>query len=635
MRWSTLSATLLVLLTLGAVLGDCSSPAGSASVPALAVSQTANNTLVGSVSRVDVRVLRPGSGTVYVATEPLSDVDLQASARAAAFVAAYLAGVDLFSFDYLVAVRADSPIIGGPSAGLPMSVAIFSALTNSTIRPGVVATGMIFPDGLVGPVGGVPEKVAAALEAGYKLILVPMGQSLYNKTTYVEERVGRRTVIVPTTTLVNVSQIAASRGAVVVEVATLADALRYFTGLDLTLNGSTWRPSLRGDEERLLEKYYALLSEQARGALSRASSEAIRVAKNESLRSYLEDLLSSSESFLNESEKLWDSELYYPALSYAFVSFYTSLAAENTLAAYESGDVRGFASSYIERLRSSLERYRELYSVRTRVGSMSVDEFFCLQEVYARLMDASDSLSKASSLISTSPIEAVYYASYADARMKSAGFWLELADIEREESFPVAYFDRLTAWLLSYAKTCVSYLESLQASGGSFPSIDELEERLSEAVASFEAGDVVAAMALSLEVVLDSTLSLHEIYALDLGSLVGPLKAQISLATTRSGGREPLSAKLYFQMGSSREARGDLGGAIMYYERALLILMTSGVLSQTQRDGLSVSAEILTRSPQPESVSQPSLSVAYVTLSMLVLIAAVLGLLALIERSRT
>ncbi len=64
---------------------------------------------------------------------------------------------------------------GGPSAGLMMALAVYDRLTAGDGTGGlkVAGTGTMSPDGSVGAVGGVAEKVAAAAAAGADLFLVP------------------------------------------------------------------------------------------------------------------------------------------------------------------------------------------------------------------------------------------------------------------------------------------------------------------------------------------------------------------------------------------------------------------------------------------------------------------------------
>lgn len=61
----------------------------------------------------------------------------------------------------------------GPSAGIPLVVAIVSALTQRPVRPALAMTGEVSLKGNIGPVGGVPQKVVAAYRRGRKLVILP------------------------------------------------------------------------------------------------------------------------------------------------------------------------------------------------------------------------------------------------------------------------------------------------------------------------------------------------------------------------------------------------------------------------------------------------------------------------------
>jgi PDZ domain-containing protein len=65
--------------------------------------------------------------------------------------------------------------IGGPSAGLVFALAIFDKTTPGELFAGqhVAGTGTIDPDGVVGGIGGIQEKIAGAEEAGATTFLVP------------------------------------------------------------------------------------------------------------------------------------------------------------------------------------------------------------------------------------------------------------------------------------------------------------------------------------------------------------------------------------------------------------------------------------------------------------------------------
>jgi len=61
----------------------------------------------------------------------------------------------------------------GPSAGVGMITSIVSVLTNNPVRRDVAMTGEISLRGRVLPIGGLKEKLLAALRSGIKTVLIP------------------------------------------------------------------------------------------------------------------------------------------------------------------------------------------------------------------------------------------------------------------------------------------------------------------------------------------------------------------------------------------------------------------------------------------------------------------------------
>jgi Lon-like protease len=72
-------------------------------------------------------------------------------------------------------VQIDVGSIGGPSAGLALTLGLLDVLSNGKLTGGhkVAATGTIDTDGDVGDVGGVAQKTVAVRRAGVQLFLVP------------------------------------------------------------------------------------------------------------------------------------------------------------------------------------------------------------------------------------------------------------------------------------------------------------------------------------------------------------------------------------------------------------------------------------------------------------------------------
>lgn len=79
---------------------------------------------------------------------------------------------DLSDYDVHVNVVGGGRI-DGPSAGLAITLALYSALKDKPIRPDLAVTGEVSIRGRVRPVGGVTEKLYGAVQAGVKLVLLP------------------------------------------------------------------------------------------------------------------------------------------------------------------------------------------------------------------------------------------------------------------------------------------------------------------------------------------------------------------------------------------------------------------------------------------------------------------------------
>ncbi|SDF50061.1 ATP-dependent protease LonB [Sporomusa acidovorans] len=81
-------------------------------------------------------------------------------------------GIEYQKYDIHVNFPGGIPV-DGPSAGVTVATAIYSAINNIPIDNTVAMTGEISIRGLVKPVGGVGAKVAAAKQAGARRILIP------------------------------------------------------------------------------------------------------------------------------------------------------------------------------------------------------------------------------------------------------------------------------------------------------------------------------------------------------------------------------------------------------------------------------------------------------------------------------
>jgi len=78
-------------------------------------------------------------------------------------------------YDFPVDVRIDLGDVGGPSAGLIFALSVIDRLEANGITNGahIAGTGTMSPDGQVGPIGGIRQKLHAAADAGADFFLAP------------------------------------------------------------------------------------------------------------------------------------------------------------------------------------------------------------------------------------------------------------------------------------------------------------------------------------------------------------------------------------------------------------------------------------------------------------------------------
>ena len=119
----------------------------------------------------------PGRGKLIL-TGQLGDVMKESAQAALTLVKSRAAefGIDtkkLQKADVHVHVPAGAIPKDGPSAGVAMFMALTSLLTGRTIRSDTAMTGEISLRGLVLPIGGVKEKVLAAIQAGIATVMLP------------------------------------------------------------------------------------------------------------------------------------------------------------------------------------------------------------------------------------------------------------------------------------------------------------------------------------------------------------------------------------------------------------------------------------------------------------------------------
>jgi len=144
-------------------------------------------------------LMMPGKGKMTV-TGNLRDVMKESISAASSYVRSRAAtiGVKPPVFDKRdihVHVPEGATPKDGPSAGIAMVTAIVSVMTGIPVRRDVAMTGEITLRGRVLPIGGLKEKLLAALRAGIKTVMIP--EENVKDLTEIPENVKKGLEIIP------------------------------------------------------------------------------------------------------------------------------------------------------------------------------------------------------------------------------------------------------------------------------------------------------------------------------------------------------------------------------------------------------------------------------------------------------
>jgi len=408
----------------------------SISVFAPAVAQTSTG-YKGVVSTVTVTIHNGStcSGRVFVETTPLTQIDMQGSARLAVAVAGALTGMDTSNYDFFFVIRTDSPVIGGPSAGAVMTVATIAALEGWDIDNKTMMTGMINPDGSIGPVGGIIAKLEAAYDVGATRFLIPKGQGTYTdiETVKTIKKIGNTKIVEISQKLVkrNVSDYAMDKyGIEVVEVADINEALYYMTGHVFNITTS--------EHPITTEEYINSMKPLAQNLLKEANESYINASKeyNETeipnqfpfyYDRQISGMLKESKDALDAAVSSYKKNLFYSSTSKSFLSLINSrfVTYACTYFKKKSDDREKYLQDLIEQCNSFVNEKSNLAKNAEVKGITSLQ---CVGAAQKRVLDAKDQLDSAiESYENGDYLNALYKLAYATERAKSVGWWVNIS----------------------------------------------------------------------------------------------------------------------------------------------------------------------------------------------------------------
>jgi len=552
----------------------------------VAVAQLSNGSYTGVAADLFARVSCPGSGHVYVETFPLAEIDLQASTRVAAIIASTVANVSFWSCNFYASIRSDSPIVGGPSASGVTAVAFAAALLRLPINESVVMTGMIMPDGSIGPVGGVYYKLQAAISRGARMFLVPYGQTTDIVYTVVAQRVGPLTVYRTVSQTVNLTSYGASHGVVVKPVANIYEALSIFTGglFSYSIGGygeavaaiyNSIAPSLKSGIDNMKKEVSNVVN------LSKTIEQrALSTSYAYSLSQLLHDIDNGISSYTSLGRNLEaQSQLYSAASAYfqALIYAYWRLHLLNAVIS------RSYLSDVAKELRS------RIYDLLEVVWSMSkqpldISKLSILINTVDRLYEALIYVNRSAS---ASYLDvATQYLAVASARISTAGFWLSLFNLSTAPLGRViepSDLENLSAVISALAQNIYSYIIA-------FSSQTAIPQNLfSEAQARYSlmlsANTSIDRMSLGISSVSYMYLTLLYMFMLSESASLEALNKTIEISLTLLRSSLPLDVPLLLEL--SRAGGAD---AKLYNTARLSMLLstytTLGVESRAQQTPL-------------------------------------------------
>jgi uncharacterized protein len=366
--------------------------------------------LVGSTASFTITVASNGSGHVFLDTFPLTQIDMQGSARLAARVASQVTGKPLHSYDFFFVIRSGSTQIGGPSAGATLAVGAIAALHGWNVAPDVLMTGTIQPDGSVGPVGGIPEKAQAAAQAGMRRFLFPAGE----ETTTLSATGAQ--VDLPDYCRRELSIDCLPVSDVYEAVENMTDHAIVRPPVTGDVTGESFRATLGPLGEDLLEGARSLLQE-AQAEVAQAPAGDARVA--------LDQEVADAEATLRRAESAYANGTYYTAASLSFQSSIASHDARDRARLVRASDPQAALRDLLA------DAQRKIADVRAEVERAVVTDAGRFESVGAaqvRLLEAEQRVARAQALLADGANlgDVVYEAAYSWERAETAAWWLRL-----------------------------------------------------------------------------------------------------------------------------------------------------------------------------------------------------------------
>ncbi|MGC9012373.1 S16 family serine protease [Thermogladius sp.] len=522
---------------------------------------------VGILTNITLSIAYPGKGRVYFSALPLTELDTQAAARVAAWVAASISGASFYDYDYFVSMEASAPVVGGPSASGLMTVGFLSLFLNATIKPYATMTGMINPDGSIGPVGGIKEKLDAAKSMGFTLFLIPYGQRYYTypvvNQTVTPFGIIRRVTYV-TIDLVKYGQ---EIGVNVVEVKTAREAFQYLTGYSIACPKQAEIALPNVVINTVNNVTFKTLNETSSN-LDQAQAMLKYISANALYYDYVARLITTARNYATNATHYSALNMNIIANSFAFRSLVYSTYAL-WLAQYLSG--RLSFDDIVKKVNDTINEASRLFE---KVQPFSLT-YFGLEAFIDNLASYYDSqILLYTALNSTSLTSQLYLLAYAYSEARLLSDWMGL--VESLKGGPLvneSLVSQQAMTLYSLASTTVPYAQTLSSEAGvSVDSLTLASDYYAAAQQALNYNDTLALIGLSIYASAYSSLALHQMFSQgqaitrDLVKTVGD-EAFCLLASTNFSS---IMAQIYYEYGLEALNASSLDEALAAFSMSIL-----------------------------------------------------------------
>lgn len=364
--------------------------------------------------------LREGSGRVFLETYPLTKMDTQVSTRFAKEVACKHFNLNCDQYDFIYTIKAKSNIIGGPSAGAAIASLTTIAVLDLKYDENIAITGTINSGGIIGPVGGVKEKVQAASEIKLKKVLIPIGTlSLEDETHETKNNFDKTNssspLIVQNQTLLtkfNLTQIQSS-GLKIIEVMNLDEVVFQLTGKDL--NHKEIKITENPEYSLIMKNLQEILCRRTEKILTELSENNIKLNGT---------VLEESNQKKNNSEIFAEKGDYYSSASFCF--------GNNILLRTQYYLQKKVSPNNVAELFDSLEQKNlALDRKMAEEKIQTISDLQTLMIVKERVEEVKDYVKRFRENRETlTPEETVNLLSYAEERYFSAVSWVQFFSME-------------------------------------------------------------------------------------------------------------------------------------------------------------------------------------------------------------